>query len=684
MIIAAIFTMCDDPQSGQLAPVTVYPPQVVQDTLVLVSWSISHSDNFSHYTLAWDTVETLIDFTDRSIVFDDRDILSDTLSNLEWGKTSYLKVFVEESDGDSVGSNVVSVFLEEPPAPPVQVLPPGDPGYTFASLSWTSVKDQGFEYYECWLDTTPSFESETLRTDTFTAPEDSTIIYHDLLPGQQFYFQVWLHLADSLSVGSGIIEFSTLSAETDPPIFITSVEQIDVNAGLVTWSRYLEHNFLAYEIFLAEDDSLAESFFRVASHENPADTGYVFQDLQIDRQYYTKVVLHLEEGDRVISALVPFRLEGRFENHIGVTDVNGWMETDLAGYFIKIQAKESDGNPIPDVSINVTRSGEYLIMISNLGNTQPRYRALVLNELEGEQISGSGTSLDPLVIFWDLDLITAGYETYQSNDHNQLGSFFYQPDILVQQSTGNLFDIYALLAERMDQIGPIIQLSRETAENLSTDPKYLSLSPDIFLQGVDWFEVVIGDALGLYANDEIVFNWGESATGRQITPLYLGDVELSHNFIYKFTLTWGQHPRDLDSYLWTPEIDGVSYMVYYGDRGSETQAPFAELDLDDVDRWGPESITLNQLFPGIYRYSIHHYAEWEDDSLDISHSQAEVRMADPNGVVQVFNVPETDSQDWWYWHVLEIDGTTGEVTVLNELSPDAPSSTTLRDRVPKH
>ena len=49
-------------------------------------------------------------------------------------------------------------------------------------------------------------------------------------------------------------------------------------------------------------------------------------------------------------------------------------------------------------------------------------------------------------------------------------------------------------------------------------------------------------------------------------------------------LTWGASPSDIDSHLRTP--DGSH--VFYSSKGSLTTTPFASLDVDDVDGFGPK------------------------------------------------------------------------------------------------
>lgn len=70
----------------------------------------------------------------------------------------------------------------------------------------------------------------------------------------------------------------------------------------------------------------------------------------------------------------------------------------------------------------------------------------------------------------------------------------------------------------------------------------------------------------------------------------------------KITLTWKEQPRDLDSHLTVP-TDPREHL-YYANRPITD----ANLDTDDTDGFGPEVVTIYELIPGEYRYSVHHFS----------------------------------------------------------------------------
>ena len=157
------------------------------------------------------------------------------------------------------------------------------------------------------------------------------------------------------------------------------------------------------------------------------------------------------------------------------------------------------------------------------------------------------------------------------------------------------------------------------------------------------------------------------------------DIALSPRLVsgtLRIVLSWGVDPRDLDSHLWTPEIEGSAYHVYYASQGSLTSAPFAELDVDDVSSFGPETITIGQSFPGTYTYAVHNYTNrvsTSSDALSRSGASVEVFSADELvGRFEVANALNPGIGTWW--HLFTLNGATQDLVVVNQLSNSAPTA----------
>jgi hypothetical protein len=112
-------------------------------------------------------------------------------------------------------------------------------------------------------------------------------------------------------------------------------------------------------------------------------------------------------------------------------------------------------------------------------------------------------------------------------------------------------------------------------------------------------------------------------------------------------LTWGVAPRDVDSHLFTP--DGSH--VYYGDDGSLSAAPFANLDVDNTTGQGPEIITVSRLMVGNYRYAVRNYSGSFTPGLTDSPVRIELNAAEQ---ISIFTPPAGEGTNTW-WNVFSFN-----------------------------
>lgn len=143
---------------------------------------------------------------------------------------------------------------------------------------------------------------------------------------------------------------------------------------------------------------------------------------------------------------------------------------------------------------------------------------------------------------------------------------------------------------------------------------------------------------------------------------------------YRFVLAWGADPRDLDSHLWVPTGGDNDYHVYYGDRGSVTELPFAELDSDDITGYGPETVTVYPEYSDFYVYGVNHYRG--DGTLPTS--EAILRIYQGNVLIHTLTVPDEhceDCKDGWWWNVCSFNAVSDSFDIVNTLQADPPLPT---------
>jgi hypothetical protein len=106
----------------------------------------------------------------------------------------------------------------------------------------------------------------------------------------------------------------------------------------------------------------------------------------------------------------------------------------------------------------------------------------------------------------------------------------------------------------------------------------------------------------------------------------------------RIVLTWEESPRDLDSHLVGPAAGGGDFHVYFSNKN---YGSYANLDVDDISSYGPETVTINTFVNGTYDYYVHDYSNRSSTTSDyLRNSQAVVRIySSDNELLRTFNVP---------------------------------------------
>jgi len=128
------------------------------------------------------------------------------------------------------------------------------------------------------------------------------------------------------------------------------------------------------------------------------------------------------------------------------------------------------------------------------------------------------------------------------------------------------------------------------------------------------------------------------------------------DFYFRVTLTWDTDTSDIDLHAWTPD----DQHMYYGNGTVNA----GELDVDDVDGYGPENFTVNSPIRGRYRIAVNSY-----DLSDADHANCLVRVISgglaSNSVVRTYGpyrftgdngnegYPVTGNTDFW-WRPVDI------------------------------
>lgn len=118
----------------------------------------------------------------------------------------------------------------------------------------------------------------------------------------------------------------------------------------------------------------------------------------------------------------------------------------------------------------------------------------------------------------------------------------------------------------------------------------------------------------------------------------------------RIVLNWGSSPDDLDSHL---SYEG-GYVCYYQKDASQ-----ANLDVDDTDSYGPETITITKKIQGKkYVYAVHNFSDKDNNNNNrlSAVSRAKVYVYIGNTLIRTFTPPANTKGTVWIPFVIDENG----------------------------
>jgi tetratricopeptide (TPR) repeat protein len=124
----------------------------------------------------------------------------------------------------------------------------------------------------------------------------------------------------------------------------------------------------------------------------------------------------------------------------------------------------------------------------------------------------------------------------------------------------------------------------------------------------------------------------------------------------RIVLSWGLVPEDLDSHL----VYAGNHIYFDAKKGAQ-----AWLDVDDIDSYGPETITIDKKRYGTpYTYAVHDFSNQRADDRLLSESGARVFVYVGQSLVKTYYVPSGIGD---VWTVFRITGD-GDIEDIDALS----------------
>lgn len=133
----------------------------------------------------------------------------------------------------------------------------------------------------------------------------------------------------------------------------------------------------------------------------------------------------------------------------------------------------------------------------------------------------------------------------------------------------------------------------------------------------------------------------------------------------RIVLNWGEYPYDLDSHLWY----GNDHVYFANQEGYN-----ANLDVDDTDSYGPETITIEERdFNKDYYYAVHDYSDrTEGNTPNLSKSGAKVFVYVGESLIKTYYVPTSKRGNLWTVFKINKDGEIEDINGFTSASTSDP------------
>lgn len=130
----------------------------------------------------------------------------------------------------------------------------------------------------------------------------------------------------------------------------------------------------------------------------------------------------------------------------------------------------------------------------------------------------------------------------------------------------------------------------------------------------------------------------------------------------RIVLDWGRSPSDLDLHL---EKVGQYHISYHDEKIADDHS--ATLDRDDINGFGPESITITDLDENaVYNCYVHDYSNRNNPkSTKLSKSKARISVYYNNKLKSIYSVP-MNKESGTRWDVFQLNG--GKIIDLNRIA----------------
>jgi tetratricopeptide (TPR) repeat protein len=135
----------------------------------------------------------------------------------------------------------------------------------------------------------------------------------------------------------------------------------------------------------------------------------------------------------------------------------------------------------------------------------------------------------------------------------------------------------------------------------------------------------------------------------------------------RIVLNWGQYPADLDSH-----IAFANEHIYFEHKEGSASAD-ANLDVDDTDSFGPETVTIEKKHAGeAYVYAVHDFTNLTNpNSSALTNSGAKVLVYIGQSLVRSYYVPKNAKGNLWTVFRITGEGEFQDINTMQGVQDDA-------------
>lgn len=290
------------------------------------------------------------------------------------------------------------------------------------------------------------------------------------------------------------------------------------------------------------------------------------------------------------------------------------------------------------------------------------YQGAVLCHTGSTDVNGEFIVENVSVAEYNIVISATGYKRYSSKETAVKGDNYLQTYELLSNNT---VDEGTLVCRAVDAV------TAKIIENFSYKvyKNWNVISGEAVVEGKsNDGKIEIPLESGYYTVVVEAKNYTKSATNIVIegekttnTSVVMNSYDPKNEGTIRIILTWGEKPFDLDSHLYC--TNNQKYHVFFSNKKVDN----ANLDVDDTNSYGPETVTITKVnIDDKFEYYVHDYSNRSStDSDKLAKSNAVVRVYDGNVLVATFKVPT--NKKGTAWHVFDYDSEQNEITPINTM-----------------